>query len=663
MSADPPSGSGHGRTRLKVLEIGTGFACSYAGWALAAQGAHVVRALIAPQTGVSDRYAHSSWLHRDKEIVTTGDHFELLRNADCVITDRLDLVGPLASTDLPRPEGLEKLVVVELGPPAAEPNADIIIAAGSGIGAAIGESNGAAMTPPGHMLESLVALHGICAGLAGVVAARRDGVGEHIYIDPRACVAGIAGVAVIQYLNYGGRFIRDGRSVYKSGGPYPNRIFRAGDGWVVVICRSKDEWKAFLSMLGDPPWASDPRYEDPITVAKLYANEVTELVEQILAKSTVAQLWQRAKEFRVPLAPVRSIEDVIADENLITRDNAGNFELVPPIERLPNPNRAGSGRFSPKAVDGRQSPLAPLAGLKVLDLGWVWAAPIAGAWMGDLGADVIKVESLDRLDTSRRRGLEFPVGGPGSARSLPGYERAHLFSAANRNKRSVSLNIKDGPDHEKFLQLVRRAHVLIESFSGGVLERMGLTPPQLFSVNPDLIIVSLGGATIDGAYASRSYAPILSALAGLEGSVRDAKDEPLGMMGWAQADPNGGTWALLSVLYCLVQGISGVHLKASQLRGLVNSSASLFYDRTGAVPISGCAVEEITAEHIAGKAPGPLGDIFRDITVRHWDPTVGERISFDSPWQFKRMDVRVARAAPLFGNTSFETIVEEWSKA
>jgi crotonobetainyl-CoA:carnitine CoA-transferase CaiB-like acyl-CoA transferase len=297
----------------------------------------------------------------------------------------------------------------------------------------------------------------------------------------------------------------------------------------------------------------------------------------------------------------------------------------------------------------------------VIDLGWVWAAPIAAAWLADLGADVVKVESLDRLDVARRRGIEFPVAGPPGVPSLPPYERAHLFSAANRNKRSVALNLKDADGYARFLDLVKRCHVLIESFSGGVLERMNLGVDQLFRANPDLIIVSLGGATVDGSYVGRSYAPILSALAGLEGAVRDRQGDPLGMMSWGGADPSGGSWALLGVIAALANGVAGVQLSTSQLRGVINTCASLYHDGGDAVPVADRVAEEITAAHIDGTAQGPLGDIFRRITVRSWDPSTGERVAMGNPWRFRRMSVGVRQAAPLFGNTDYDTVIKEWS--
>ncbi|MFO1188862.1 MAG: CoA transferase [Alphaproteobacteria bacterium] len=645
---------------VRVLEIGTGYACSYAGWVLAGQGAKVSRAIIPGVEPIASGHPRS-WIHQKKAQVSVADLDAALRETDLCITDRLDLVPMLAAPAFPRPAGLERVAVVEIGSPAAEQDAEVGIAAGSGVGAAIGEPDGPALAPPGHQLEGMIGLHAASAGLAAVVGARRDGVGEHVFIDPCACIGGIAAVAAIQYLNYGGRLYRDGRSAYLSGGPYPNRIFRASDGWIVVICRSKDEWAAFLELLGHPTWASEPRYQDQIAIAKQYADEVTEKIEAILAKWTVADLWVKSKALRVPLAPLRSLDDVRADPNLIRPGMGKNLDLVSPIDPIPNPRRPGSGQgFNPVVRNGRQSSRPPLAGLKVIDLGWVWAAPIAAAWLGDLGADVVKVESIDRLDVARRRGIEFPVAGPKGVPSLPPYERAHLFAAANRNKRSVSLNLKDPADYDRFLQLVGNAHVLIESFSGGVLERMNLGVDRLFAANPNLIVVSLGGATVDGSYVGRSYAPILSALAGLESAVRDSRGDPLGMMSWGGADPSGGSWALLGVIAALANGVSGVQLSTSQLRGIVNTCASLYYEGGAAVPITDRPAEEITAAHIDGTAAGPLGDIFRRVTVRSWDPTTGERVALGNPWRFRRMSVGVRQAAPLFGNTDYDTVIKEW---
>jgi hypothetical protein len=234
-----------------------------------------------------------------------------------------------------------------------------------------------------------------------------------------------------------------------------------------------------------------------------------------------------------------------------------------------------------------------------------------------------------------------------------------LFNATNRNKRSVRLELKDAADREVFLDLVGAADVVVESFSEGVMERLGIAPDVLIERNPELLVLSMGGRTVDGQYAARSYAPILTALAGIEGLVRDADDEPLGLLSWGVADPNAGAWSTFAVVAALARGEGGAHLLVSQLRGLVNTCLSAY---RGADPprTELPAAQEVTAAHLTGTAPGPLGDLYRRVLTAGWSPEVGIRRAFVAPWEFSRMSVDVAAAAPLLGSTSAADVLASW---
>ncbi|TDV56340.1 CoA transferase [Actinophytocola oryzae] len=566
-------------------------------------------------------------------------------DADICLTDDLATIADQVGGDEPWPSDLRSLTLVELAWPAALPDANARIAELSGIGAVIGEADGPGIAPPGRMLEALAGLQAATAALAGWLAARRDGLGEHVVVDPVACLAGMSGVNAIQFLNYGRPWRRSGPSASGSGGPYPFRVFRCADGWIAVICRARIEWDAFLALLGDPPWAKRPEFADQIVIAAEHADEVSALITDILSTRTVDDVVAAGREFRVPIAPLRTAAEALADPQLL--DGTDPVPAVT-VER-PRPTKTG----------WRPDPGGPLAGLRVLDLGWVWAAPVASAWLADLGADVVKVESLDRLDVGRRRGLDFPAGLPSARATLPGYERAWLYNAANRNKRGIRLELKDPADHARFLELVASADVVVESFATGVLERLDLAPERLFEANPALVLLSMGGRTIDGDYLARSYAPMLTALAGLEAAVTSSSGEPLGLLNWGVADPNAGAWATFAVVSALAADAGGSHLLLSQLRALVNTCVSHY---RGEDPPQALLPDppEVTLPHLQGTAPGPLGDLYRSVMVRGWSPEFGERMAFGSPWRFRRSPVGVRTPAPLFASTDPDEVLASW---
>ena len=150
----------------------------------------------------------------------------------------------------------------------------------------------------------------------------------------------------------------------------------------------------------------------------------------------------------------------------------------------------------------------PLAGLVVTDLTRALAGPHAAMMLADLGASVIKVETPDGDDT---RGW-----GPPFVRSADGERESTYFLAANRNKESVVLDLKDPDDVAVLHRLVRRTDVLIENFRPGVLDRLGLRPAVLTDLNPALVILSISGFGHDGPEGGRAgYDQIAQGEAGL----------------------------------------------------------------------------------------------------------------------------------------------------
>src|SRR3990172_5888430 len=127
--------------------------------------------------------------------------------------------------------------------------------------------------------------------------------------------------------------------------------------------------------------------------------------------------------------------------------------------------------------DGKRG---PLAGLTVLDLTWVLAGPFASMVLRDLGADVIKVERPPYSDVARTTG---PYIGNWST----------YFFSTNRGKRSICLDLKRAEGKELFLRLLERADVVVENFTPGTMEGLGLGYETLSARNPRLIYAATSG--------------------------------------------------------------------------------------------------------------------------------------------------------------------------
>jgi crotonobetainyl-CoA:carnitine CoA-transferase CaiB-like acyl-CoA transferase len=177
-----------------------------------------------------------------------------------------------------------------------------------------------------------------------------------------------------------------------------------------------------------------------------------------------------------------------------------------------------------------------LTGIRVVEQGTFITGPCAGMMLADLGADVIKVES--------------PEGDP--YRSYQGDHYSPHFQAYNRNKRSITLDLKQSGERAVFDGLVREADVFIQNFRPGTAARLGAGPERLCAVNPRLIYTSISGFGSSGPYTERpSYDSVAQALSGFLSVVVDSNRPRF--LGPALADAITGIYAAYGVLGALVQ--------------------------------------------------------------------------------------------------------------
>ncbi|QYM66154.1 CoA transferase [Microbacterium sp. Se5.02b] len=157
----------------------------------------------------------------------------------------------------------------------------------------------------------------------------------------------------------------------------------------------------------------------------------------------------------------------------------------------------------------RTVPTAPLQGVRVLDVSTLFAGPLAATFLGDFGADVIKVEHPTRPDASRGHG--------------PQKDGVNLWwKTLGRNKRTVTIDLGDAAGADVLLRLVADADVMIENFRPGTLERWGLSPERLLEANPRLVLARVTAFGQFGPYAARpgfgSLAEAMSGFAALTGA-------------------------------------------------------------------------------------------------------------------------------------------------
>src|SRR5215813_6739276 len=181
----------------------------------------------------------------------------------------------------------------------------------------------------------------------------------------------------------------------------------------------------------------------------------------------------------------------------------------------------------------------PLAGTRVVDLTRALAGPYCSLLLGDMGADVIKIEQPGTGDETRHWGPPFVNG------------ESTYFMSVNRNKRSVVIDLKSSPGQEALHKLVATADVLVENFRPGTMDRLGLSYEVARTLNPSLIYCSVSGFGQDGPRAKQpAYDAILQGMGGIQGISGEPGGTPT-RVGVPIADIAAGMFAAYAVASAL----------------------------------------------------------------------------------------------------------------
>ena len=228
----------------------------------------------------------------------------------------------------------------------------------------------------------------------------------------------------------------------------------------------------------------------------------------------------------------------------------------------------------------------PLAGVRVLDVSQVMAGPFCCMMLGDMGADVIKIEP-PKVGDSTRHSMGFRLKGEDS----PG------FLALNRNKRSITLDLKDPADREVLYALVKTADVLVENARPGVAKRLQMDYDTLSAINPRLIYASISGFGQTGPWSQRpGFDLIAQAMSGVLSGTGMPDGPPV-----KNSIPVGDLGAGMFAAYAIV----------SSLYGRITSGQGEFIDASLLEAAMGLSVWETTELWGTGRSPTPIGSANR----------------------------------------------------
>jgi crotonobetainyl-CoA:carnitine CoA-transferase CaiB-like acyl-CoA transferase len=342
---------------------------------------------------------------------------------------------------------------------------------------------------------------------------------------------------------------------------YPTR-----DGWVLICTSTDDQWRKLAAIAH----VSDVDRERYGLLAERieHVNEIDAIVETWTVGLSTDACLARCEEAGLAAGPIVNIEDLAKEPNFRYRHplaaqrlasdgiDSESWQTVPLFRSAPLGETGYHGPGSLDANHARSWPdetreprhtyaprtSAPLAGVKVVELGQYTTAPLAGKHLAALGADVIKIEQ---------------PGGETARAWMPAQgETSYFFMLNNTGKRAIELDLKNAAGHAHFEQLIGAADVLIENLRPGALDRLGFARERLAQINPRLVYCSISGFGIDSAYPSRpAFDTVIQAMSGMMDLTRSA-GSPV-KTGISAADVLGGQAALFGVVAALVRRDDG----------------------------------------------------------------------------------------------------------
>ena len=570
-----------GSSGVRVVEYagpGSGIAAAYAGWLLSGMGARVVRFGVDAGAAAD---ARSGALRLAQETLAQGKATAAaytgatldaaLADCDIFLCDAPQSFQPGAATPQSLVERFPRLVVGCAttfgldGPWAGRSGGSLDAQALASMAWALGEPGREPLTLPPGIVEHQAGAMLAAACLLALQVRDECGSGRMVDIALADVLASYVAGNCRFYVHHGLKWQRSGRRASGSGGAYPFMILPCRDGAVCVCGRTREEWLRLVVAMGSPAWAAEPRYQDLRAMGTQYPDEVDRLVAPWFARHTKAELEAIALANNLIVAPLRDMREVLATPHFTARgffaagSIAGRAVTLPGLPfRVQQARDAAAPdivrtllRAAPPAPPAtiEQSAARPLAGMRVLDFGWVWSAPWVSTMLGELGAQVIKVEHAKRPDNLRMSGRVVRDGRVVEGSSK---EMSPMYHQVNHGKLGITLNAKEPRAVELLRQLARSCDLVVENMSPGSMERTHLGYEALHAVNPRLVMLAMSAAGQFGELASmRAYAPTMSSFVGMESLVGYYGEAPGGALNIALGDPNAAAHGLVAVLAAL----------------------------------------------------------------------------------------------------------------
>lgn len=553
---------------LTVVEASRGVTVRYCGRLFTQLGATVVRAQGGDDQAIGyggeAGEAYGRWLDEGKVAAAAGD-------VDLVVCD-----VPSGGRGLPGdPIRLEITWFHPDGPYAGWRGTDEIVQALAGVTWAVGPHEGPPVLAQGHGPQLCAGIVGFNAALGALLGRQRPARLQVNVLEAYLC---LMETGAISALLGGGEAVRVGVNRFVP--TYPCFSGRTADGWVGVTALTPAQWRGFCRMIGKPELASEPRFTTAVQ-RLLLADEVDALTQPPLLARTTAEWVAMGLAQRVPITPMPDLRQLPQADHWQAWPAFAPFDdSGVPAPTLPFRIEPGGGPARPVAGGAAD---APLKGLRIVDFTMGWAGPLCTRTLGDLGAEVIKIESESHMDWWR--GWEVETGDP------PPHEVKFSFISVNRNKRAVALDMATSEGKAAVEELVRRADVLVENFAAGTMDKLGLGKAARRRLNPGLIAVAMPAFGSEGPLSGvRAYGSTVEQASGLPFANGHA-DWPPSLQHVAFGDPISGLYAAAAVLAALrARTEGGAEIDLAQVASLFQFGADAMiaqHLREGPLPRTG----------------------------------------------------------------------------
>jgi crotonobetainyl-CoA:carnitine CoA-transferase CaiB-like acyl-CoA transferase len=593
-----------------VLDLSTEIAGPYATKLLADAGADVVKVehpdggdplrrwtasgapIPAGDDGALFRFLHTSKRSLALDLGSATGRSELLRlvaGADLVVESfapgRIEAMG-LGPEALWRTNPAVSLVSISPfgrgGPWSNRPATEFTLQALCGSIASRGTPDRPPLHAGGRLGEWLTAGFTALGALTAWWRTRRSGRGEHVDVSMlEAMTIGIVHAHTL-HKSFGTASYMIGRQV-----EIPS-IEPAADGWVGFCTITNQQWRDFLVLVERPELVDDA---DLATFEGRWAQAaaVNAFVHTWTRAHTVGEIVDRASALRIPVAPVGTGATIPGFDHFRTRGafvphpGASWVQPRPPyrLERAtlrpmtPSPRLGAhtgavlAERPSPRSLAMGTAPTPlPFADLRVVDFTAFWAGPFVTHWLATLGADVVKVESIQRPD-----GMRFASSRPPGEGAW--WEWSPMVHAVNIGKRGITLDLGRPAGIALVKRLVADADVVVENFSPRVMDNLGLGWETLRALNSRLVMVRMPAFGLDGPWRDRvGFAQTMEQTAGMAWITGHPDAAPVIPRG--PCDPLAGMHATVALLVALEhrrQTGEGQLVEATMVEAALNAAA------------------------------------------------------------------------------------------